>query len=94
MPSKIKKPYVIYLAEVIYKDIAVIKKNNPDISNVDTSGTHLLGPHNLEFNLNVEKASQRTQRNTQTFDDLFDRLIENGFSVDYLPPRWTVLQPI
>ena len=35
MLSKIKKPYVIYLAEVIYKDIAVIKKNNPDISNVD-----------------------------------------------------------
>ena len=35
MPSKIKKPYVIYLAEVIYRDIAVIKKNNPDISNVD-----------------------------------------------------------
>ena len=35
MLSKIKKPYVIYLAEVIYKDIADIKKNNPDISNVD-----------------------------------------------------------
>ena len=35
MLSKIKKPYVIYLAEVIYKDIAAIKKNNPDISNVD-----------------------------------------------------------
>ena len=35
MLSKIKKPYVIYLAEVIYKNIAVIKKNNPDISNVD-----------------------------------------------------------
>ena len=35
MLSKIKKPYVIYLAEVIYKDITVIKANNPDISNVD-----------------------------------------------------------
>jgi len=30
-----KKPYVIYLAEVIYKNIADIKKNNSDISNID-----------------------------------------------------------
>ena len=30
-----KKPYVIYLAEVIYKNIVDIKKNNPDISNID-----------------------------------------------------------
>ena len=30
-----KKPYVIYLAEVIYKEIADIKKNNSDISNID-----------------------------------------------------------
>ena len=35
MLSKIKKPYVIYLAEVIYKNIAYIKKNNSDISNID-----------------------------------------------------------
>ena len=35
MLSKIKKPYVIYLAEVIYKNIADIKKNNLDISNID-----------------------------------------------------------
>ena len=35
MHPKIKKPYVIYLAEVIYKDIANIKKNNLDISNID-----------------------------------------------------------
>ena len=34
MLSKIKKPYVIYLAEVIYKNIADIKKNNLDISNI------------------------------------------------------------
>ena len=33
--SKNKKPYVIYLAEVIYKNIADIKKNNSDISNID-----------------------------------------------------------
>ena len=26
-----KKPYVIYLAEVIYKDITDIKKKNPNI---------------------------------------------------------------
>jgi hypothetical protein len=33
--SKTEKPYVIYLAEVIYKNIADIKKNNLDISNVE-----------------------------------------------------------
>ncbi|MDC0971761.1 hypothetical protein OAR45_01000 [Candidatus Pelagibacter sp.] len=35
MLTKVKKPYVIYLAEVIYNDIADIKKNNLDISNID-----------------------------------------------------------
>ena len=35
MLSKTEKPYVIYLAEVIYKNIANIKKNNSDISNID-----------------------------------------------------------
>ena len=34
MLSKIKKPYVIYLAEVIYENIVAIKKNNSDISNI------------------------------------------------------------
>ena len=35
MSSKSEKPYVIYLAEVIYKNIADIKKDNLDISNID-----------------------------------------------------------
>ena len=35
MQSKTEKPYVIYLAEVIYKNIIDIKKNNSDISNID-----------------------------------------------------------
>ena len=35
MKSKTEKPYVIYLAEIIYKNIADIKKNNSDISNID-----------------------------------------------------------
>ena len=35
MLSKTEKPYVIYLAEVIYKNIADIKKNNLDISNIN-----------------------------------------------------------
>ena len=35
MLTKTKKPYVIYLAEKIYKNIAMIKKNNSDISNID-----------------------------------------------------------
>ena len=30
-----EKPYIIYMAEIIYKNIADIKKNNPDISNID-----------------------------------------------------------
>ena len=34
MLSKVKKPYVIYLAEIIYKNISDIKKNNLDISNI------------------------------------------------------------
>ena len=35
MLSKTEKPYVIYLAEIIYKNISDIKKNNSDISNID-----------------------------------------------------------
>ena len=35
MVSKTNKPYVINLAEVIYQNIAAIKKNNSDISNID-----------------------------------------------------------
>ena len=35
MQSKTEKPYVIYLAEIIYKNIIDIKKNNSDISNID-----------------------------------------------------------
>ena len=35
MLTKTEKPYVIYLAEVIYKNIVDIKKNNSDISNID-----------------------------------------------------------
>ena len=35
MLSKIKKPYVIYLAEVIYTNIVNIKKKNSTISNID-----------------------------------------------------------
>ena len=30
-----EKPYIIYMAEINYKNIADIKKNNPDISNID-----------------------------------------------------------
>ena len=35
MLSKTEKPYVIYLAEVIYRNISDIKKNNSNISNID-----------------------------------------------------------
>ena len=33
--SVTNKPYVIFLAEIIYKNIADIKRNNPDISKID-----------------------------------------------------------
>ena len=29
------KPYVINMAETVYRNIVEIKKNNPDISNID-----------------------------------------------------------
>ena len=35
MKSK-ERPYVLYVAEVIYLEISNIKKNNPDFSNVDS----------------------------------------------------------
>ncbi|MDB2515134.1 hypothetical protein N9X11_01885 [Candidatus Pelagibacter bacterium] len=35
MNKIVDKPYVIYLAELIYKNITNIKKDNPDISNID-----------------------------------------------------------
>ena len=35
MKADKEKPYVIYMAELIYKYIAEIKKNNPDFSNID-----------------------------------------------------------
>ena len=33
--KKPKKPYILYVAEIIYKDISKIKKNNPGYSNID-----------------------------------------------------------
>jgi hypothetical protein len=35
MVANKNKPYVIYMAEAIYKSIANIKKKNPDILNID-----------------------------------------------------------
>ena len=35
MQKKNKKPYVIYMAEIIYKNISIIKKENSEISNID-----------------------------------------------------------
>jgi len=34
MPN-LKKPYMLYVAEFIYKNISEIKKNNPNFSNID-----------------------------------------------------------
>ena len=35
MNSSKKKPYVIYMAEIIYLKISSIKKESPDISNIE-----------------------------------------------------------
>ena len=35
MPLSKDKPYVLYVAELIYKKISEIKSNNPNISNID-----------------------------------------------------------
>ena len=35
MKTNQDKPYVIFMAEVIYKNIEDIKKNNPNITNID-----------------------------------------------------------
>lgn len=35
MKLKEEKPYVIYMAEIIYKNIVVIKKKSPSFSNID-----------------------------------------------------------
>ena len=34
MKSK-ERPYILYVAEVIYSEISRIKKNNPDFSNIN-----------------------------------------------------------
>ena len=39
-----EKPYVIYMAEIIYKHISDIKKKNPDISNVVAIEGFIGGP--------------------------------------------------
>jgi hypothetical protein len=41
------KPYVLYVAEVIYKEISEIKKNNPNFSNIDAI-ENFIGTKNYE----------------------------------------------
>ena len=59
--SKVEqKPYVIYLAEIIYKNIVDIKKKNSDISNIDAIegfiGTDIyIGISSGEFHDNLFK---------------------------------------
>ena len=65
--SKVKKPYVIYLAEVIYKDIADIKKNNLDISNIDA----------IEGFIGTKKYEEISSG--KFHDDLFKYLENNKF---------------
>ena len=67
MLPKVKKPYVIYLAEVIYKNITVIKKNNSDISNVDA----------IEGFIGTKKYEEI--RSGKFHDDWFEYLKNNKF---------------
>ena len=67
MLPKVNKPYVIYLAEVIYKDIADIKKNNLDISNIDA----------IEGFIGTKKYEEI--RSGKFHDDWFEYLKNNRF---------------
>ena len=67
MLSKTKKPYVIYLAEVIYKNIADIKKNNSDISNIEA----------IEGFIGTKKYNEIS--NGEFHDNWFRYLEENNF---------------
>tara|TARA_B100001142_G_scaffold283866_1_gene297154 strand:+ start:920 stop:1360 length:441 start_codon:yes stop_codon:yes gene_type:complete len=67
MASVKNKPYVLYVAEVIYKEISEIKKNNPNFSNIDAI-ENFIGTKNYE-----EISSGR-------FHDVwFDELKNNNF---------------
>tara|TARA_B100001175_G_C19376920_1_gene574586 strand:- start:457 stop:897 length:441 start_codon:yes stop_codon:yes gene_type:complete len=67
MTSVKNKPYVLYVAEVIYKEISEIKKNNPNFSNIDAI-ENFIGTKNYE-----EISSGR-------FHDVwFDELKNNNF---------------
>ena len=67
MLPKIKKPYVIYLDEVIYKNIVDIKKNNLDISNIDA----------IEGFIGTKKYEEIS--NGKFHDDWFEYLKNNKF---------------
>ena len=67
MQSKTEKPYVIYLAEVIYKNIVDIKKNNSDISNIEA----------IEGFIGTKKYNEIS--NGEFHDNWFRYLEENNF---------------
>ncbi len=62
-----EKPYVLFVAEKIYLEISKIKKNNPDISNIDAIDTFM----GTDF---YEKVSSG-----KFHDDWFDDLKKNNF---------------
>ena len=35
MKQSKNRPYILYVAEIIYSNISEIKKNNPEFSNID-----------------------------------------------------------
>jgi|TARA_B110001452_G_scaffold216685_1_gene188071 hypothetical protein len=62
------KPYVIYMAELIYKNIAKIKKDNPQISNIDAIEGFIGTP------------AYENISSGKFHDDWFDELENNGFN--------------
>ena len=69
MSQNVKKPYVIYFAEIIYKNIVDIKKKNSDISNIDA----------IEKFIGTKKYEEIS---TGKFHDNWFEILENNQFID------------
>ena len=66
MQSK-EKPYVLYVAEVIYSKVCEIKKKNPEFSNINA------------IEIFIESGTYKEISNGQFHDKWFKRLKKNNF---------------
>ena len=64
---KIKKPYVLYVAEIIYNEIYQIKNNNPGISNIES------------INGFIDTKKYKEISSGQFHDNWFNELKKNDF---------------